>query len=336
MRPLLIYIVLATLFAVSALHASGKKYSDARSWGFLGPVRSVSTTEHRENVDWHQPNGPSVTPPSGCSECEFDRDGNRVKTGQILDGEFRGEIIRIRRASDGKVLEKTAENAQGEIQWREVYGPYGVSEQEGFESGKPVRSAFWFYDSNGHLSGFRGYDRDGSVSASSSSIISADGNSKEQWDYGPNGAFTLHFIDITDPKTDTWTFTNLNQDGSIKVSVTTVGTKVISYWQVPTEKPVFGSNFYMDRSGKTQDSYSCHSDSTCDHIISFYPDEESPQVSRIEWRDNAEALNLAADFEYEQDSFGNWTKRTVWVWSPELGERKLYETDSRTLRYWAQ
>lgn len=336
MKRLLLYVVFALLFGSSILCASGSGRSDARSWGFLGPIRAVSTTEHREKVDWRQPDGPSVTLPAGCLECEFDRDGNAIKMGQTLDEEFRGEVMSVRRDSDGHIIEKLADNAQGEIQRREVYGPYGIVEQEGFENGKPVQSAFWFYDSNGHLSGFRGYDRDGSISASSSSITSADGNSKEQWDFGPDGAFTLHFVDVTDPKADTWTFTNFNEDGSIKVYISTLGTKVISYWQVPSEKPLFGSNFYVDRKGKTQESYSCHSDSTCAHLISYSPDESSPLVQRVEWHDNTGALELAADYEYELDNFGNWIKRTVWVWSLELGERKLYETDSRTLRYWAK
>jgi hypothetical protein len=47
-------------------------------------------------------------------------------------------------------------------------------------------------------------------------------------------------------------------------------------------------------------------------------------------------LKLSADCEYEPDQFGNWMKRIVWVWSPELGNRKLYETDYRTLTYWIE
>src|SRR5205823_1033487 len=32
----------------------------------------------------------------------------------------------------------------------------------------------------------------------------------------------------------------------------------------------------------------------------------------------------------------NWTHRVIWVWSRSLGERKVYETDSRTISYWPQ
>jgi len=40
--------------------------------------------------------------------------------------------------------------------------------------------------------------------------------------------------------------------------------------------------------------------------------------------------------DYEIDAYRNWTHRTVWVWSKSLGERKLYETDSRVISYWPQ
>src|SRR6266536_775921 len=157
--------------------------------------------------------------------------GNRIKTGQIINGEFRGEDVRFLRDRGGKVIEKIAENYKGEMYRSEVIGPYGVTEQENYENGKLISRSFWFYDANGHLYESRNYDRDGVIVGSSLSMIDASGNFKEEWDSGPNGSFSLHFVETNDPKTGTWTFTNVNEDGSIKVNFTTVGTKVISYWQ---------------------------------------------------------------------------------------------------------
>jgi len=233
-------------------------------------------------------------------------------------------------------LRKIVENYKGEMYRREVIGPYGIIEQDGFENGKLISRSFLFYDANGHLTEYRNYDRDGVIVGSSFSMIDASGNFKEEWDSGPNGSFSVHFVQTNDLKTDTFTFTNFNENGSIKVTFTTVGTRVISYWQEPSEQQVFGSNFFMDPVGKTQESYSCHSDGGCDHVISYFPDEARHCASRIEWHDPAGVLKLSADYKYELDQFGNWTKRTVWVWSPELGERKLYETDFRTLKYWGK
>lgn len=327
---------LAILLVLLPVCASEPKNTDARSDGLFGPIRSVSTREERPQLDWHQPDGPAVALPVSCSECEYDPEGNRIKTGQLIDGEFRGEVVRFLRDSTGKVIEKFAENYEGEMYRREVIGPYGITEQDGFENGKQISRSFWFYGANGYLSEFRNYNRDGVIVGGSFSMIDASGNSKEEWDYGPNDSFSLHFVQTYDPKTDTVTFTNFNENGSIKVTFTTVGTKVISYWQEPSEQQMFGSNFFMDPVGKTQESYSCHSDGSCDHVISYFPDEARHHVRRIEWHDAAAVLKVCADYEYEFDQFGNWTKRTVWVRSPELGERKLYETDYRTLKYWSK
>jgi len=275
-----------------------------------------------------------VALPAGCAECEYDPQGNRIKTGQIIDGEFRGETVRLLRDSAGKVIEKIAENHKGEMFRREVFGPYGITEQYEFDEGRQVYRSFWFYDGNGHLSGSTRYDRDGILTASSVSIIAANRNLTEEWDSGPNGSFALHFVETNDPNRGVWTFTSFNQDGSIKVAFTTVGTKVASYWQEPSDHTLFGSSFFMDPVGNTQESYSCHSDGSCDRVVSYYPDEARSRVSRIEWHDAAETLERSADYEYQLDRFGNWTKRTVSVWSPELGEPVLYETDYRTLTYW--
>jgi len=302
----------------------------------FGPIQSVSTREERAQIEWHQPDGPTVALAAGCPECEYDPEGNRIRAGQILDGEFRGDVVRFLRDSTGKVIEKIAENNKGEMYRREVIGPYGITEQDGFENGKLISLSFWFYDANGHLTESRNYDRDGVLVASSHSMTDANGNFIEEWDSGPNGGFSLHFVETNDPKTGTWTLTNFNENGAIKLTLTTVGTKLISYWQEPSEQEVFGSTFFMDPVGKTQESYSCHGDGSCDHVIYYFPDEARHRVGRIEWLDVAGVLKLSADYEYDLDQFGNWTKRTVWVWRPELGERKLYEKDFRILKYWGK
>ena len=324
----------AMLLLVLSLDASEPKYSDARSDGFLGPIRSVSTKEERVRIEWHQPDGPTVALSAGCPECEYDLEGNRVKTGQTIDGEWRGDTMRLMRDSAGKVIEKIAENYKGEVYSREVLGPYGIQEEDLFKDGNRISQSLWFYDSDGHVSEYRNYGQDGVIGARSFSVSDAAGNRKEQWDYRADGVFSLHFLEVNDPQTDTYIFTNFNEDGSMKVTFTTKGTKLISYWQEPSERPVFGSTFFMDPVGKTQESYTCHSDSNCDHIISFFTDETRRNASRVEWHDAEGILKLWADYDYEIDQFGNWSKRTVWVGSSELEGRKLYETDYRTLTYW--
>jgi hypothetical protein len=332
MKTRLIFMTLAVFLVVVSVTATVTKTTDARNDGFLGPIRSVSTKQEPSQIVWRQPDGPTVALPVGCIDCEYDEEGNRIKSGESLDGVWHGEIVQI--LHNGDVTEKMAKNANGEVYRREIVGPDGILEQEGYENGKRISQSNWFYDGNGHVSAFRGYDRDGVLISSSTSVSDASGNYKEEWDYGPNGSFSLHFVETNEPKSDTYTFSSFNENGSIKVAFTTVGTKVISYRQETAEENVFGHSFSMDPSGKTQEAYKCHRDGRCDHFISYFMDESRHLVHRNEWHDADGALKYSADFEYELDAYGNWTKRTVWVWSEDLGERKLYATDYRAYSYW--
>jgi hypothetical protein len=336
MRSSLSVVALAIVFLRVALSASEPANTDARSDGLFGRIRSVSTTQETQQVDWHQKDAKAGILGISCWECEYDVEGNRIKSGQSYDGEFRGDVIRIIHDETGRVTARIEENYKGEIVCRDVLGPYGITEQVTYKDGKPYWRSTWSYDSNGHMTEFYHYDENGVVFESSIASSDASGNNKEEWNYGRNGVFSLHFVQSYDPETDIWTFTNFNENGSAKVAITTKGSKVLSYWQQAGEDNVFGSNFYRDPNNKTQVSHSCNPDGTCDEITSYFSDEARHQASRVEWHDPAGVLRLSFDYEYEVDQFGNWTKRTVFVWSPELGERKSYETDYRTLKYWGK
>lgn len=68
------------------------------------------------------------------------------------------------------------------------------------------------------------------------------------------------------------------------------------------------------------------------HTRTTFDDESRRTPTRIELRDEADQVQIAADYEYEFDGHRNWTKRVVWVWNS--GERKLYEVDTRSVTYW--
>ncbi len=120
----------------------------------FGPIRSVSTREERTQIEWHQPDGPTVALPAGCPECEYDREGNRIKTGQIIDGEFRGDVVRflatkvkhflVRRASR---VDKRAVPASTEASIAEGDKLFGTdcSECHGNSGRKPTDAGRWMY-----------------------------------------------------------------------------------------------------------------------------------------------------------------------------------------------
>jgi hypothetical protein len=326
---------LAILLAATSLCASETKSTDARTDGFLGPIRSVSAREEKAQLEWHQPkNAPIIPGGVSCRECEYDRQGNLTRSGGLVDGEFRGDSYRLVKDENGKVIERVVENYRGEVYRREVLSLFGITLEEDFEDGILKSRRSWSYDGSGHLTYYFGYDQDGALVGSSERVTNARGNFKEEWDYGRDGSFSLHFVETTDPQKDTWSFTTFNENGSVKLALATQGTKVTSFWREPGEEYEFGTTLFMDPVGKTHESYHCHLGGGCDHIVSYFPDEQRHNGRREEWHDPAGVLQLAVDYEYEVDAFGNWTKRTLWLWTPELAERKLFETDYRTLKYW--
>jgi len=327
--------VLAILLLATGISASEERTTDARRDGLIGPVRSVSVRQELQKVDWNQNDAKVGVIAVSCYECEYDREGSRIRSGGLLDldGKLRGNFVQIVR-HEKRVTERIEENDKGDVIRREVVGPYGITEQINYQEGEMISRSTWDYDQNGHVTEFFQYGQDGVVIGSSFATSDASGDIKEQWDYGPKGVFQLHFVQTFNPQTDISTFTSFNENGSAKVTFTTKGTRVLSYWQQTNEKNVFGSVFWRDRVGRALVTHNCNPDGTCDEIASYFPDETTNRVSRAEWHDPAEILRLAFDYEYEFDSLGNWTKRTVWVWSPELGERKLAEVDFQTLTYW--
>jgi hypothetical protein len=329
-------LALAVVLLPAFVLADQANRTDAQQADLLGPIRSVSTRVERTAVDWHQPDSATIGSLASPGELLYDSTGNRITQGEFRDGQFHGATVEITRDENGRVIERIDVNEKGEVVGREVFGPFGPTEQISCVNGKQLARSTWSYDANGHVSESYLYDENGAVVGRDRSFSDASGNFKEQWDYGRNGSFLFHSVDTYDPKRDIWTFTTFDEDGSVKVRIDAHGNKPLSYWQRDSGEGGFGSGFFFDRVGNKRDAYNCHPDGTCDHITYYFSDKKSPNISRSEWRDRSGELKLAADHEYELDQYGNWTKQTIWIWTPELGERKLYETDYRTLTYWDQ
>lgn len=325
---------LAILLATTPLRGSEPKRTDARNNGFVGPIHSVSTQEGTPLFNLDQGDSPVFLGHSGCQECEFDRSGAMIKSGAKVEGEFRGETFRFVRDEADHITEQLRMDSHGEIVGRDLFGPYGIKEHSEFHEGRRTYHSVWSYDSNGHLLETVAYDPDNQVLSRTVRLADRSGNVKEDWSYSKNDEFSYHIVDTYDPTRDIWTWTSLNENGSLKVAIATQDGRVLSYQHPTTEKNVFGEHFFLDRIGKTQHTFRGHADGTCDDVTTIFPNETAHLPSRVEWRDGSGALRLAADYEYEIDDYSNWTRRSIWVWTPEISERKLYETGTRTLTYW--
>ena len=279
-----VFPVVAILLLATGIGASEERTTDARRDGLFGPVRSVSTMQELQQLDWGQKDAKITISGFLCNECEYDIHGNRVGAGS-----------RIVYNESGEVSERIYENADGEITARDVMVPFGITEQISYENGKAITRSVKRYDTNGHMAESYTYDDAGNVTASTFCTSDVGGHNRDERDYGENGKFQAHFVETFDPKSNIWTFTDFDESGSVKAAIVTRNSDVVSYWQKTTESPTFGNNFFMDRDGRTQKSYSCDPDGSCHHITSYFNDDNRHNVSRVEWHDPTHVMRLSFD-----------------------------------------
>jgi hypothetical protein len=329
-------LVLLTACGIRAL-AQPQSLTDAQRMDLVGPVKSVSVSTTQTGVVWNQPGGPTMVLPIWCSECEFDQNGNRTKFGQMMDGRFQGEIIDLLFDGQGRVTERIAEDAStGETIRREIVGPFGNNEEFSYRNGELQAHVLYSYDEYGHRIDWLTLDGAGNQQGRTIVRTNSDGNDSEQWDWAKEGELALHVRQTFDPKSKVEHFTSFDASSGVKLTWTVIGGKLSSYWQLPGSASEYGDGFSEDIGDDTFRTYQCHSDQTCElsRVHYVYLDAKRRNPQSAEWRDEAGELRYAAYYEYEIDAYRNWTHRMIWVWSQSLGERKLYETDSRMISYW--
>jgi hypothetical protein len=327
MRRSVLCVTLALLTALPLL-ASPKRLTDAEVDGFNSAVKSVSTKAGIASPQPRQPDGPAIIYPVSCEICEYDPDGNVVRRGQSWETGFVGETTRYNRDEDGTVRQQIMESEKGELDRRLVMGPFGKTEEEFYQRGLLQGRNTYRYDQDGNLIEWLTYNANGVQTASTTAAFDENGTVIEQFDRGPNNTFLLHFTQSFDPETDVQTFTNFNEDGTARLTFTAKENKITNYWQQPSAKREFGSGVCFKTGCESRNP-----DGSVFRTVTAYADDRR-RNPRIELRDGAEQVQMPADYEYELDERGNWTKRSVWVWTRESGQRKLHEIDSRTLAYW--
>jgi len=328
------FTVLLVMTCVRFMVAQNK--TDVQIDGLTGPVRTVSSTViPASNVKWQQPSGPTLVEPIWCRDCEYEADGSKTKSGQVMDGKFYGQLIRLVRDGSGNVTDRLAYNAStGELERHDVMGATGQTKQRAYVDGKLRFRSTFAYDAYGNLAEWRSFDAKGASEGYTLSSSTKDGTLLKRSTYAKDG--TLSYEQTYDPETDTDHLATYDESGKVKLSLTVVQGKLSSFWE-PSDSPnQFGENFTQPHGEVNVENFACHNDLRCDisQVHYEYLDGDKHTPLSAEWRDAEGNLQLAAYFDYEVDSYHNWTTRRVWVWNPDLGRRTLAETDSRVITYW--
>jgi hypothetical protein len=336
-RVRLLSLLLISLILTTRLLGFGRaeKHTQREIDGFSGLVKTASTRVEKNPIKFKQPDGPSVVISFvACQECEYDKDGYRTREGSILGAGFQGHSTRYVRDASGAVIETIDENPGGEPTRRVLIGPFGPIEERLFAGGQWQTRQINHYDQRGNLTEWMTFDPEGRVAGNMMATFDENDMVTDQWFRGPNNSFGFHTVHTYDRKTKFETFMSFEEDGSVSVNWTMQDSKMLSYWQLPGAKSAVGSFFFMDTGPKTTEFWNYQSDGSSTHTVRTFYNEQKRNVSRTEFYDSANELRASADYEYEFDPFGNWLKRTTRVWTPELVQPQIYETDYRTLTYW--
>lgn len=327
---LILWLLLAT-----PLLGSGRK-SQAEVMGFAGPIESVSTAVQTFMEEPAQPDG-LVIYPLFCGECEFDRDGNQVRSGWLDNGHFSGNVKREILDGLGKVQEEVWENEKGEVMSRHVYanGPAGRTQDDSYLDGKLFKTTTFAYDGRGNIIEADLYTPDGTLESRHWSTFDERDNELESVSEGP-GDIYYDVIRTYNPKTGHLeSFTSLNRDGSMRLWLRVNDYTVLSFWQQPGDERTYGSGIcFAEDDGAERDCREYNWDGTYTLTHSTFTDKSKRNPVKATLYGTDHQVVMEADYDYELNAFGNWTRRTVWVWTRESGGRKLLEKDACILTYY--
>jgi len=190
------------------------------------------------------------------------------------------------------------------------------------------------YDEYGHLRDMVSFDGAGNYEGRVFTRRDKTGAIMERSICGKDGR--LEWQQIYDPETQVEQATGYDESDKVTQTWTVHRGNLISFWELSDLPSQLGDNFNERVGDDDVNNYACGNDGKCElsRIHYEYLDAEEHNLKSAEWNDSGGDLRYAAYYKYEIDSFGNWTYREVWVWTPELAERTLYETDFRTVTYW--
>lgn len=331
-----VVLFLCFLLPMSVL-GSGKKWTQAESLGFAGPIKSVSASQQFFMQQPPQPDGAVIFYPIFSGEYEFDNEGNEVKAGWIRNGDFTGTVEHKILDGRGRVKEETSENEKGEEISRHVYtnSPAGRVQDDSFVNGKLFNTTTFTYDSQGNVIELNSYKPDGTRGSYSWNRFDEHGNLLEEVTEGP-GDFYSDVIESYNPQTCRLeSTTSLNRDGSVRLWSRVNDNTVLSFWQQPGDKRTYGSDIcFADDNGTEENCRQYNWDGTYATIHYTFTDKTKHNPAKVILYGTDHHVLMEADYDYELDAFGNWTKRTIWVQTGESGELQLLEKDARRLAYY--
>jgi hypothetical protein len=334
MRRVGLPLLLSILLVSTAADGPRSNRTDALDMGLEGPVHTVkSTTQWLPTYGRIGPLAPYVTHEAWIA---FGPDSDIIERSNRLSPDGTPEaIVREKKNSHGQILERKVIRADQTTTWRYEYvnGPYGPVETRTYEGDVLQSVVKNTYDEDGHMIEESTHDPAGRLKDRFISHYDDLGREVELEVWGPDDQFQLHEINTYGSHGDFVGKGFLDMDGRIILSMAFRDQQLLSVRRGP-ECRVLSTCFTI--SGKDQSTvYRVWGDCRVHMTVQRHPGREE----NIE-NDELETFNEAGEslekltFQYERDSYGNWTRRIVSVFDPSTNSLVPIQEDARTITYY--
>lgn len=191
---------------VSTGMAQEKPKTDAQADLLEGPVKSVITKSEQPNLQLQQLGGASWVTQILCDDCEYDPDGARTLSGDVMDGKFYGSETNVTRDANGRVTERLVKATPDNIlSHDEKVGSWGKTEEVDYQYGTIFARQFFQYDQYGHMSDWLTLDANGNQTGRTATKSTKGGTMLERTTWLHEGE--LSYRETYDPETDEESFT---------------------------------------------------------------------------------------------------------------------------------
>lgn len=323
---------IGVLLSAALLATAAERPPDLISFGLSGPVHTTRSTVEKLAPDPRKrPHIPLFT---SCGDCSFDRRGYSVSRAQVSDGALEKGHLEIDSDSQGWPTEERNYGDDGKLRSHNVFhnGPYGQLDSESWIGDRQVGRSQTVYDERGRTIVYRSWDEGGLAAE----IFTRWGEHDEELE----NIFRSPQLNQEDIQTTTYADNGdrasieRRRNGELLMRVTFDGQQVTS-WFMKKDANVgigFGTNsesgFTLnfgsepDTGGLVRQEY-VHPG----RMGNIDPDE-------VRAYDAAGSLTEKVTFDYDRDSFGNWTRRTSYVWDLTTGTRTAVQRINRVISYY--
>jgi hypothetical protein len=315
--------------ASCALGEEPEKWTAAMNMGLHGPVRSQRVTSRKLNPDPRT--DPKLFIDTPTAWVVFDDAGRVTEQANAASGD--GTIISVAHLTyDPKTGIESSSDGINVWRTERQIGDHGPVEVKTFRNEVLFERETERYDEHGNMVESITYDAEGDVQSRATYGYDDKGRTTDWCVWGPRNQFNIHMADRFDENGDLIQRTYFDESGRTVTTLSLSNGKLTSHWQAADCECSNDVGISFD---DVSYFYQTQRDGTIETTVQNHPHTRSNiELTDAERISGNDTVVEKLTFNYERDSRGNWTKRTVFAWDPKSDATIPVQEDLRILTYY--